>query len=80
MFVNESGRNKQSLWRTFHRAFLPSFGSFGQAVSEEKIFKICQSETRIACTRAPTTLKSEGEVTSRSGADKREVRDNREKW
>ena len=31
-------------------------------------------------TRAPTTLKSEGEVTSLSGADKREVRDNREKW
>ena len=29
---------------------------------------------------APTTLKSEGEVTSLSGADKREVRDNREKW
>jgi hypothetical protein len=26
------------------------------------------------------TLKSEGEVTSLSGADKREVRDNREKW
>jgi hypothetical protein len=23
----------------FHRCFLPSFGSFGQAVSEEKIFK-----------------------------------------
>jgi hypothetical protein len=27
-----------------------------------------------------STLKSEGEVTSLSGADKREVRDNREKW
>jgi hypothetical protein len=27
-----------------------------------------------------TTLKSEGEVTSLSGADKREVRDNKEKW
>jgi hypothetical protein len=25
--------------RTFHRCFLPSFGSFRQAVSEEKIFK-----------------------------------------
>jgi hypothetical protein len=24
---------------TCHRCFLPSFGSFGQAVSEEKIFK-----------------------------------------
>ena len=30
--------------------------------------------------RAPTTLKSEGEVTSLSGADKGEVRDYREKW
>jgi hypothetical protein len=39
MFVNGSGRNEQSLQRTFHRCFLPSFGSFGQAVSKEKIFK-----------------------------------------
>ena len=38
MFVNGSVRNQQSLWRTFHRCFLPSFGSFGQAVSEENIF------------------------------------------
>ena len=30
--------------------------------------------------RAPTTLKSEGEMTSFSGADKKEERDNREKW
>jgi hypothetical protein len=37
MFVNRSGRNEQSLQRTFHRCFLQSFGSFGQAVSEEKI-------------------------------------------
>ena len=37
MFVNRSGRNEHSLQRTFHRCFLPSFGSFGQAVSEEKI-------------------------------------------
>ena len=39
MFVNQSGQNEQSLQRTFHRCFLPSFGSFGKAVSEEKIFK-----------------------------------------
>ena len=39
MFVNGSGQNGQSLQRTFHRCFLPSFGSFGKAVSEEKIFK-----------------------------------------
>ena len=48
MFVNGSGRNEHFLQRTFHRCFLPSIGSFGQAVSEEKIFfKIGQSETRI---------------------------------
>jgi hypothetical protein len=34
----------------------------------------------VKCHRAPTTLKSEGEVTSLSGADKRKVRDNKEKW
>ena len=39
MFVYGSGQNEQSLQRTFHRCFLPSFGSFGQAVSEEKILK-----------------------------------------
>jgi hypothetical protein len=39
MFVNGSGRNEQSLQRTFHRCFLPSFDSFCQAVSEEKIFR-----------------------------------------
>jgi hypothetical protein len=33
----------------------------------------------VSVSRALTTLKSEGEVTSLSGADKREVRDNREK-
>ena len=49
MFVNRSRRNEQSIQRTFHRCFLPSFGSFGQAVSEEKIKKNRQSETRIAC-------------------------------
>ena len=38
MFVNGSGRNEQSLQRTFHRCFLPCFGSFGHAVSQEKIF------------------------------------------
>ena len=39
MFVNGSGRNEQSLERTFHKCFLPSFGSFGQSVSEEKNLK-----------------------------------------
>ena len=37
MFVNGSGQNEQSVERTIHRCFLPSFTSFGSAVSEEKI-------------------------------------------
>ena len=39
MIVNGSKRNEQPLQRTFHRCFLPSFKSFGQAVSEEKLFQ-----------------------------------------
>jgi hypothetical protein len=39
MFVNGSGWNEQSQQRTFHRCFLPSFGSFGQTVSKEKNLK-----------------------------------------
>jgi hypothetical protein len=50
MFGNGSELNEQSLQMTFQGDFLPSSDSFGQAVSEEKIFfKIKQSETRIAC-------------------------------
>ena len=37
MFVNGSGQNEQPLERTFHRCFLPSFGSFGKVVSEKKM-------------------------------------------
>ena len=40
MFVNGSERHKQSQQRTFHRCFLPSFGTFGQTVSRgEEFFK-----------------------------------------
>jgi hypothetical protein len=39
MFVNGSELNEQGLERTFQGCFLPSFDSFGQAVSEEKNFK-----------------------------------------
>ena len=39
IFVNGSGQNEQSLQGNFHRCFLTSFGSFGKAVSEEKIFR-----------------------------------------
>ena len=50
MFINGFGRNEHSLQRNFHRCFLLSFGSFGQAVSEEEDFlEINQSKTRIAC-------------------------------
>ena len=37
MFVDGSEQNEQSLERTFHICFLPSFTSFDWAVSEEKI-------------------------------------------
>jgi hypothetical protein len=41
MFINESGQNVQSLERTFHKCFLPSFGSFGWGVSEKiKMWKV----------------------------------------
>ena len=43
-FVNGSRRNEQSLQRTFHRCFLPSFISFCQAVSEEKLFQKSTNE------------------------------------
>ena len=39
MFVNGSKWNEQFSQRTFHRCFLPRFGPFGQAVSEQKIFR-----------------------------------------
>ena len=39
MFATRSGRNKPFLMKTFHRCFLLRFGSFGQVVSEEKIFR-----------------------------------------
>ena len=39
MCVNGSRRNYQSLQKTFHRCFLPSFNSFRRAVSKEKLYK-----------------------------------------
>ena len=50
MFVNVLEQNEHSLKRVLHRCFLPNVGSFGQAVSDEKIFlENDQSETGIAC-------------------------------
>ena len=46
MFVNGSELNEQSLQRTSHRCILPSFGSYGKAVSEEKIFKKSTNQKR----------------------------------
>jgi hypothetical protein len=39
MFVNRFGRNGQYAQRHSNGCFLPSFGSFGNTVSEENIFK-----------------------------------------
>ena len=39
MFVNGSKLNEKFPQRTFHRCFLPRFGPFGLAVSEQKIFR-----------------------------------------
>ena len=39
MFVNRSGRNDQSLQRTFHRCFPPSFGSFGQMIQRRRFLR-----------------------------------------
>ena len=47
MFVNGLGRKEQSLYRTFHKRFLPNFRSIGFAVSEEKIkmWKVNERQT-----------------------------------
>ena len=37
--LTDRERNQQSLQKTFQRCFLPSYGSFGLTVSEEKILK-----------------------------------------
>ena len=39
MLVNESGRNEQHLQRTFQGCSLPSFDSFGQAISGEDFIR-----------------------------------------
>ena len=39
MFIDGSELNEHSLQMTFQGCFLPSFDSFGQAVSEEMIFQ-----------------------------------------
>ena len=63
MFVNGSGRNKLSLQRTCHRYFLPSFGSFGKAVSEKKIFKY-QPIRHKNCLWRPCLLTDQNEMSN----------------
>ena len=56
MLVSESGRNEQSLQRTVHRCFLPSFGSFAHAVLEENIFLKNRPIRNKNCLRWPCLL------------------------
>ena len=47
MFANRSGRNDQSLYRIYHRWFVPSFSSFGQAVSEKFFYKLTNQKQEL---------------------------------
>ena len=47
MLVHGPGQNEQSLQRTFHRCFLPSFGSFGYAVSEKTFQKLANQKQEL---------------------------------
>ena len=67
MFVNGSGQKVQSLQRTFHRCFLPSFGSFGKAISEENIFLRNQPIRNKNCLWRPCFLMDWGEISLRNG-------------
>ena len=48
--------------RTFHRCFIPSFGSFGQAVSEEKIFFRNLPVTNKNCLWRPCLLRDRNKM------------------
>ena len=47
MFVSESGLYEQIVYRTFNKWFLPSFGSFGQAVSKEIFYKLTNQKQEL---------------------------------
>ena len=49
MVVNGSKQNEQFPQRTFHRCFLPRFGPFVPAVSEEKIFRNRPIRNKTVC-------------------------------
>ena len=58
-----SKRNEQSIQRTFHRCFQSRFGSFGKAVSEEKIFRNRQIRNK-KCLRWPCLLMDGDEMSN----------------
>jgi hypothetical protein len=47
MFVNGSGLNDQSLKRTFHRCFLPSFVHLAKRFQRRRFLEIDQPKTRM---------------------------------
>jgi hypothetical protein len=47
MFVNGSGLNNQSLKRTFHRCFLPSFVHLAKRFQRRRFLEIDQPKTRM---------------------------------
>ena len=65
MFVNGSGRNEYSLQRTSHRCILQSFGTFGQAVSEEKNFKNRPIRNK-NCLWRPCLLMDQNDISNRN--------------
>ena len=65
MFINGSRRNEQSLQRTSHRCFLPSFRSFGQAISEDKIFRNRPIRNK-NCLWGPCLLTDRNEMSNRN--------------
>ena len=65
MFVNGSGRNELWLQRTSHRCILQSFGTFGQTVSEEKIFKNRPIRNK-NCLWRPCLLTDQNDISNRN--------------
>ena len=65
MFVNGSEPHKQSQQRTFHRCFLPGFGTFGQPVSEEKNF-LNQPIRNKNCLWWPCLLTDQNDISNRN--------------
>ena len=54
---------EETYYRTFHRCFPPSFGSFGKAVSDKKIFRNRPIWNK-NCLRRPCLLTNHDEMTN----------------